>query len=150
MKHSEPVKLSTQLYWKRFITRSFLKRFMLCPSSGLKNEHLPKCCDSLQLLVSHLVLQMIPCFNLLDKKRRWGSLSLNQIWSSHVVFKWIKLRTSWITCFWQNESSSDTALQCEMFRFFDISKLWYRAITTITSGLFIDLFIFNMSYYCIY
>ncbi len=24
-------------------------------------------------------------------------------------------------CFWQNESSSDTALQCEMFRFFDTS-----------------------------
>ncbi len=39
-------------------------------------------------------------------------------WSSHVVFRWMKLRTSSITCFWQNESSSNTALQCEMFRFF--------------------------------
>ncbi len=52
----------------RFITRSFLKWFMLWLSSGLRNEqHLPKCCDSLQLLVSHLVLLRIPCFNLLYK-----------------------------------------------------------------------------------
>ncbi len=55
VKRSEPV--------KRFITRSFIKRFMLWPSSGLKNEQrLRKCCDSLQLLVSHLVLLLIPCF----------------------------------------------------------------------------------------
>ncbi len=53
---------------KRFITRSFLKRFTMWPSSGLKNEpHLSKCCNSLQLLVSHLVLLPIPCFNLLCK-----------------------------------------------------------------------------------
>ncbi len=47
---------------------SFLKRFMLWPSCGHINEqHSPKCCDSLQLLVSHLVLQLIPCFNFLYK-----------------------------------------------------------------------------------
>ncbi len=69
VKRSKQMKLSTQLYRKkRFITRSILKRFMLWPSCGHKNEqHLPKCCDSLQLLVSHLVLLLIPCFNLLYK-----------------------------------------------------------------------------------
>ncbi len=68
VKRSAPVKFSNQLYQKKFITRSLLKRFMLWPSSGLKSEqHLPKCCDSLQLLVSHLVLQLISCFNLLYK-----------------------------------------------------------------------------------
>ncbi len=45
---------------KRFITQSFLKLFMLWPSSGLKNEqHLPKFCDSIQLLFSHLVLLLL-------------------------------------------------------------------------------------------
>ncbi len=39
VKCSEPVKLSTQFVSeKRFITRSFSKRFMLWPSSGHKNE----------------------------------------------------------------------------------------------------------------
>ncbi len=44
------------------------------------------CCDSLQLLVSHLVLQPIPCFNLLYKNNallhynvKKTSLSLKQI-----------------------------------------------------------------------
>ncbi len=59
---------------KRFITQSFLKPFMLWSSSGLKNERLPKCCDSLQLL--HLVPQLIPCFNLLYKNNGHSFVSV--------------------------------------------------------------------------
>ncbi len=62
VKRSELVKLSTQLYRKKIFR--FLKLVML------KNEQcLPKCCDSLQLLVSRLVLLLIPCFNLLYKNK---------------------------------------------------------------------------------
>ncbi len=41
------------------------------------------------------------------------------------------LQTSKITCFWQNKSSSDTALQCEMFRFFDTG--FEASVSNVTS-----------------
>ncbi len=71
--HSNPIEFLYALFCHKCINFSptitlITKWFMLCPSSGLKNEqHHPKCCDSLQLLVSHLVLQLMPCFNLLYK-----------------------------------------------------------------------------------
>ncbi len=34
-------------------------------------------------------------------------------------------------CFWQTESSSDTVLQCEMFRFFDTS--FEASVSNVTS-----------------
>ncbi len=38
VKRSEPVKFQPNCIGKRFITQSFLKRFMLWPSCGHKNE----------------------------------------------------------------------------------------------------------------